>query len=141
MDELQLLEEAIVSRLIGDTTLMNLVTGVYLRPAPQEATGVIVEFAIASEGEDNNALSTERAILNPSYLVFVRGRDTGTTALKPASNRVDALLHGWSNTTNASGGIYLIGQRESGFRNSEPGDGVHYYQQVGGYYRFYVSPT
>jgi hypothetical protein len=129
---LDVADEFLTSRLTGDSTLMALITGVWSDVAPKEATEPFVVFSFQS-GPDVLTATGDRILTSCTYLIKVTGREVPYSALRPAVQRVDTLLHKQVNVVGTNG-IVLSCLREQAYRAPEVISGITY-RHLGGFYR------
>lgn len=126
--DLGTVEKWIRARLIGDSTLMTLVGGVYAYEAPRGATGVVVTFEPSSM-EDQMAMGGHR--IGSSYRFIVKGSvvGQGMMSVDAVAERIDHLLHrSWDGDVLGTGkqiAITRLGQ----VAYTEVDQGVRYFHR------------
>lgn len=146
--ESAVVQALIVSLLSADPTLSAAVgTRIYQDSAPevdpatnQPPVFPVVIFSLHTE-RDTLGNSAQRIMVRPVFLVKVVGERSGTAALFPLVNRIDALLNRTDYATVTIGGTaYSVGgsYRMKGISYKEPAkSGIDYYH-CGGLYEFFV---
>lgn len=125
------------SKLTGDTTLMNLVTGVFSWPGVS-LTYPCVVFQEQSPPRDVRGVGPSTYMVDGLWLV--RGiveANSYTGALETIANRTHTLLHAASGSVPTYGNVWVC-VREQTFRLSEITSGRQF-RHLGGIYRIYAK--
>ena len=130
--------EWLYARLTGDATLAAAVPGGWHEhPAPQGTAFRYGTFQVQAPPDDVVAVGAHRVLEDVLLLVRLIDQGRSVTALKPAADRLDTLLHRASGTTDAGRVISCV--REGVFYLPEAIDGKHY-RHLGGFYRVLAQP-
>ena len=147
MNEIAALNRLVYDALTSDETLSALVTGAYLRRAPQGAAYPYALFTPQS-AVDINTVSASRALTNLVYNVQVVGvneTSADSDAFEAAAARLDAVLTGAEGVVEADEAlgrpaISVSGlHRESSFQYDEPSSQGAPVEHCGGLYRAFVQ--
>lgn len=139
-----LIDEWLATKLKGDATLRGLLPGATAQQsrvasptAPADwGNGPFVTFHASSPSRDVRAIGSIRIMGVGTYVVKAVAKTNSWGTLRPAAERIDALLQGSSG--NVVGGVILHCVREGEHRLTEEEDGAEW-RHLGGEYRIWAQ--
>lgn len=139
-DETTIVDVWLTTMFTGDTTLMAMLAGgVNADVAPPKAAHPLLVHQFQG-GADVRGGGPFRIMLSGLWVVKIVGQTRDYLSLKPAADRVDALLNAAAGTTT-DGGLIFSCTREQPFRLAESENGNDY-RSLGGLYRILAqNPT